>query len=283
MDGFWAAVSTDKKVLLPQFLPCIKSSIRLPLPPIFFSYGFLNQPIAGLSNYNILVISVAPVIAAKTGKDMEAIVDMWMKRAKVVFQRAATETFRVKLGLRSDQENADNLWKELEPLLRGSRVDWTLFWRQLTYVVRDFSDLGSQDFEGMMKLLEGSAAASGSGELPNWSPFYEPMSDALRKMWLEWIEQWRALLVSTAVKENTGRDATNYYERMRLANPKYVLREWMLVDAYKAAAKGNYSIMSDLHELIKEPYAEGSAEESKKYYRRPPEKVQFAGGSAFMS
>ena len=107
-------------------------------------YGFLNQPIAGLANYNTLVMSVAPVIATKTGQDEEAIVSLWMKRAKLVFQQAFHDALTAKLGLSSsDQEVGKKLWDELEPLLKGSRVDWTLFWRQLTYVTRDFPDLES--------------------------------------------------------------------------------------------------------------------------------------------
>ncbi len=77
-------------------------------------------------------------------------------------------------------------------------------------------------------------------------------------------------------------------ERMRLSNPKYTLREWMLVDAYTKADGGkfiaaDYSLVHELYNLAKDPYGEGSAESHEKYYRRAPDESLRAGGTAFMS
>lgn len=245
-------------------------------------YGFLNQPIAGLANYNVLVMSIAPVIAANisTGQTEEAIVDVWMKRAKTIYQQATAETFRVKCGLDKDNEVGDKLWEELEPLLRGSRVDWTLFWRQLTYVMREYSDLDSKDYSDMLTLVEAADDSNESDDWPRFSPFYEKYSDTLRLMWVEWIQMWREALKASAGAGETG---LYLFERMKLVNPKFVLREWMLVDGYKAAAKGNYAVAKGLHELVQKPYEEGTEEQSKKYYRRTPDKLQMSGGTAFMS
>ena len=41
-------------------------------------------------------------------------------------------------------------------------------------------------------------------------------------------------------------------------NPKYVPREWMLVEAYEAANKGDFTRVHDLHQLLQDPYAEGT-------------------------
>ena len=246
-------------------------------------YGFLNQPIAGLANYNVLAVSIAPVISAKTGQEEESIVDFCMTKAKVIFQHAAAEAYRIKMGLTKDNAIGDHLWKELEPLLRGSRVDWTLFWRQLTYVMRDYPDLTSTDYSGMMKVLEGANDSNEAGEWPRYSPFYEKYSDQLRLMWVDWIKMWRQALVQESKSAGAGHTGTVVYDRMRGENPKFVLREWMLADAYKAAAKGNYALIHSLHELSQHPYEEGTDEETKKYYRRTPEKVQMCGGIHFMS
>ena len=242
-------------------------------------YGFLNQPVAGLANYSILVMSVAPIISGHTGKHMEEIVETWMRRAKDVFQQKANETFRVKLGFKKDNDAVDHLWKEVEPLLRGSRVDWTLFWRQLTYVAQEFPDANSKDYEVMMNVLEACEGTGKDRVLSDWSPFYEKMSDELRRMWITWIKMWRDAVKAHA--ESTG--GNPYYDRMRIENPKFVLREWMLVDAYKAAAKGNYSLIEELHKLIQKPYDEGSAEQSAKFYKRATEKAATSGGCGFMS
>jgi uncharacterized protein YdiU (UPF0061 family) len=71
---------------------------------------------------------------------------------------------------------------------------------------------------------------------------------------------------------------------MRLANPKYTLREWMLVEAYsKADPAGDYSDVHELFGLIKDPYGEGSVDDHEKYYCRAPDESLRAGGTAFMS
>ena len=78
-------------------------------------------------------------------------------------------------------------------------------------------------------------------------------------------------------------DKDTVAERMRLANPKYVLREYMLVTAYSKAAAGDMSELENLYELVQHPYDEGAEEESSDYYRRAPDEVLLEAGTAFMS
>jgi hypothetical protein len=49
---------------------------------------------------------------------------------------------------------------------------------------------------------------------------------------------------------------------------QYVAREWMLVDAYVAAAKGDFSKVHQLHALLQQPYAEQTADDEAAFYRR---------------
>ena len=69
---------------------------------------------------------------------------------------------------------------------------------------------------------------------------------------------------------------------MRLASPKYVPREWMLVHAYTAAEKGEYSPLHELHDLLRRPYDE-QPEMAGRYYRRAPPGSEQQGGVGFMS
>ena len=58
---------------------------------------------------------------------------------------------------------------------------------------------------------------------------------------------------------------------MRAENPKYILREWMLVEAYTAAKeRGDFTLTHELFDLTAAPYAEGSDAMAAKYYRRAP-------------
>lgn len=206
-------------------------------------FGFMNQPNAGYANYHVLVSSVVPVIAAAKGEeDPDKVGQPFMERAQKIFAQKVDETFRLKLGFKKDADVADEVYRSLEPLLRSSRVDWTLFWRQLTYVAEDFPDLQSTDYEGMMSKLEDNELDDDS--LSN--PFYEALKPELRRQWVAWIEHWREALRAANSGDVTSND--EIHRRMRSTNPKYVLREWMLVDAYSAAGAGDETI---LHELYK--------------------------------
>jgi serine/tyrosine/threonine adenylyltransferase len=235
-------------------------------------FGFLNQPSAGLVNYQVLVESVVPVIVSARGKvvNPEKLVEDFMIKAKVIFERKVDGLFNIKMGLPEDSDAGEDLWDALQPLMRETRTDWTLFWRQLTYVMRDFPDLTSSDYEDMMELLEGEDVSASS-------PFYEPLTAEKRREFIAWIKDWREALKDSKLSSD------EISERMRMANPKFVLREWMLVDAYSKAANGDDSLLKELFELVKHPYEEGTPEETASYYRRAPESSHVRGGTAFMS
>ena len=241
-------------------------------------FGFLNQPSAGFANYQVLVESVAPVIAVarRTAgvtdtEMMDKLLASFMTKAQVIFNQKLEGVFNLKLGLPEDADAGEDLWGSLQDLLATTRTDWTLFWRQLTYVMRDIQDLDSTEYESMLKLIEGGDSVSNS------SPFYEPLTPQQRKDWVDWIKEWRETL------KITKRPSDEICKQMKINNPKFVLREWILVDAYSAAATGDFSLVEELHELCKSPYDEGTPDQIKKFYRRQPESTIAKGGTAFMS
>ena len=235
-------------------------------------FGFMNQPSAAYANYVVLVESVALILAAAAGDDSpDKVVGHYASMAQPIFQEALDQVFRQKLGFDAGYEPADAVWESLEPLLRKSRVDWTLFWRELSYVARDFS-MDSTEFGAMLdSLYKDEEAREGS------SPFYEALSVEGRQEWLAWIQEWRKTLSAA------GESSQDVFARMRLQNPKFVLREWMLVEAYQAAEKGEQAELYYLYNLIQRPYEEGTESETLQYYRRAPEEALRTGGTAFMS
>jgi len=234
-------------------------------------FGFLNQPSAGFVNYQVLVESVVPVIAASRRTDSDALVEDFMTQAQSVFEDEINSVFRLKLGLPRDADAGDELWNKLKDLFPKSRTDWTLFWRQLTYTMKEYSDLESEDYDGMMQILEGNPDSTSA-------PFYEPLSAEVRREWIAWLKDWREV-----VKASRPSSGMAVFEIMKEANPKYVLREWMLVDAYSTADDGDTTILNELYDLIQRPYEEGSQEEVAAYYRRAPDSAMARGGTAFMS
>ena len=71
---------------------------------------------------------------------------------------------------------------------------------------------------------------------------------------------------------------------MKLVNPKYIPREWMLKEAYTKADQGDYSIIIELHQLFLKPYDEQPHFQDKYYMRAPNEIYEGKGaGILFMS
>ena len=109
--------------------------------------------------------------------------------------------------------------------------------------------------------------------------FYESPSDELKQEWQAWLRKWASAVTS----EEQGADADQQVmSRLRAVNPKYVPREWMLVEAYTKAAEGDYSVVQELYELFKHPYDEQPTYEQR-YYSRGPEDVVGKGGVAYMT
>jgi serine/tyrosine/threonine adenylyltransferase len=238
-------------------------------------FGFMNQVSAAYANYQVLVESVVPVIANKRGESPEMVQDEFMEPAATLFRDSVSQVFRKKLGFPEDFEPADMIWKNLEVLMRNARVDWTLLFRELSYLVRDNTEItdatSNVDLDSLLSEWIGDDA-----ERDGSSFLYEDLSDEQRSEWKSWLGQWREALAGTESHHKI-------VEQMLSLNPKYVLREWMLVKAYQGAAKNEEAELLSLYDLIQRPYEEGSADETAKYYRRAPEAALLAGGTAFMS
>jgi uncharacterized protein YdiU (UPF0061 family) len=252
-------------------------------------FGFMNQPNAGYANFAVLVESLMPIIEVNGG-DVDEIRNDMLTKAQSVFSNAVDKAMRAKMGLIGDHlpDAMDELWGEMEPLLRLARGDWNLFWRQLTYVATKYSpatgnfDDVAPDYNDMVNMLLGEGVTY---------PFYDPLTDENRDSIRGWIEKWHVTMVACyqcAISQSTS-DITPPEEIMRLSNPKYTLREWMLVDAYtkadsgKSGGAGDYSGVHELFRLCLDPYSEGTAEDHEKYYRRAPDESLRKGGTAFMS
>lgn len=276
-------------------------------------FGFMNQPSAGYANFAMLVSSVMPIIEAYSSSAEEAnkYQDEILETAQSMFEDKLMEGFRSKLGFHPQDESGDVCWEELEMLLRENKVDWTVFWRQLTQVVKEFPVTVNEGEDGtrIVSTAYGDMfeALNANDEVKEGSsPFYEPLDIEGTKKMVDWIQAWREILVETNKEWGPSRTLSeddakvlDPYERMRTSNPKYVLREWVLVEAYSKASPssirnplfptsikskdGDESMIHELFELIQNPYDEGTEEQDEKYYRRAPNAALNAGGTAFMS
>lgn len=225
-------------------------------------YAFLNQPGAASMNFYILLTSVSVLL----GNEAEPQLKQLMQSAQQKIKAAADDVFRLKLGfVQPGSEVAAKLWEDLEPLMRKSDIDYTIFWRQLGVVVTQPQD--SDESTLLAPLAEA---------------FYQSPSPELLAEWASWLQQWLTKVNADEQASGDGGGPMAISTRLCATNPKYVPREWMLAAAYEEAERGNYSLVHELHALFSRPYDEQSELEAK-YYRRAPNEALTKGGIAYFS
>ena len=136
------------------------------------------------------------------------------------------------------------LFNELATLMMQTSVDYTIFFRELSLMPDDIGPLKKS--------------------------FYTNVNEEMDERWVEWFEKWKLLV-------------THSSEQMKLVNPKYTLREWLLVPAYQQAITGNYELLRELQEVMTQPYAEQSKDVEEKYYRLKPSELFNVAGVSHVS
>ena len=129
------------------------------------------------------------------------------------------------------EEFDEEIVNELIGLFHRAETDMTLFFRQLAKLVEPDVD-----------------------EIQDC--FYELSSVPVS----EW-EDWLARYLSVAQPDRLL--------KMNRVNPKYVLRNWMAQLAIDQAEEGDFSLVSELHELLKRPYDEQPDMQDDWYQKRP--------------
>jgi len=209
-------------------------------------FSFLNQPQAAERNFRMFCKALEPLLASHE-KELQELNEIRDGFARVM-QAEMMHMWASKLGL----ERFDaNLFNELVMLMIETSVDYTIFFRELSSLPDDISPL-TKSFYG--------------------DSIY---NKKILKSWSEWFDKYKALINVT-----TPEARAKLSQMMKQVNPKYTLREWFLVPAYKAAQSGDYTLIKELQDVMTNPYAEQSQEIEEKYYReKPSELFEIAGVS----
>ena len=210
---------------------------------------------------------------------------------ELLASNAVNDIYRQKLGLSEWTPAAASVFARLDKVMVRDKVDYTLFWRLLALVPET--------------LLAHAGGAEGWTDaalqavlLSIGDMFYTPLSGSAAGDWCAILRDWLSLLrVSLDAKVSSSSssssslsssseglvvEALRVSSEMRLASPKYVLREWMLVYAYKALERGDVGPMVELHKLLRKPYDE-QPDMVSKYFRRTPSEAQGKAGTAYMT
>ncbi|MDD3477065.1 MAG: protein adenylyltransferase SelO family protein [Sulfurimonas sp.] len=212
-------------------------------------FSFLNQPQAAQRNFNMFCIALKPLLESHESelRELEAIKDEF----STVMQSKIEQMWASKLGLETFNVT---LFNELVKLMIETHIDYTIFFRELSSVPDDISAL-TKSFYGDSK-----------------------HDETILESWSEWLEMWKSL--TNATTEESRKELSL---EMKRVNPKYTLREWFLVPAYKEAQRGDFTLIKELQEIMSDPYAEHSSEIEEKYYRKKPSELFDIAGISHIS
>ncbi|WCP65895.1 protein adenylyltransferase SelO family protein [Vibrio tubiashii] len=210
-------------------------------------FAFLNQSQAAEKNFETFCGALKPLLQSEPDalEKLEQIVEGFSS----VMQAKASQMWASKLGL--ETLNSD-LFNQLLALMIKSHVDYTIFFRELSKIPTEVSDLSAC--------------------------FYAQLSEELELAWNQWLKSWRELLSSAG--EKSLEDVSC---QMKKVNPKYTWREWLIVPAYEQAQKGEFSLIQELQSILANPYDEQSEEVEAKYYQLRPMEYFAAGGVSHYS
>lgn len=157
-----------------------------------------------------------------------------LQRYQPVLEAEYMRLVRLKLGLQTAQDSDEVLASQLLGLLQQFAVDYTIFFRRLC----DFSQAGN--------------------------------NDALRDLFVdrEAFDAWSAQYAARLLQENSIDAARSL--RMKQANPKFILRNYLAQQAIDLAQRtGDFSEVENLLQVLQDPFAEHPAFEH--YAAFPPD------------
>jgi uncharacterized protein YdiU (UPF0061 family) len=203
-------------------------------------YAYGRQPNVAYWNLYCLGQALSPLI---DDQDMTLQV---LEGYKSLFPRAMGDAMRSKLGLvgdwatESDREADWTLVEDLMQLMAAEKVDFTLFWRQLSQAVVQQSTATSLTDSG-------------------WSLITDLVLDRPRLL------AWLARYTARAGQHNFAAMG----RRMLKTNPKFVLRNHLAEVAIRQAQTGDFSEIDVLYNLLKSPFDEHPGFEA--YADLPPD------------
>ncbi|OCL86488.1 protein adenylyltransferase SelO family protein [Arcobacter porcinus] len=210
-------------------------------------FSFLNQPRAAEKNFRSFCSSLKPLINSNKEylEKLENIENGFLN----IMQDKIENMWASKLGLESFDFK---LFEELVNLMIETKVDYTIFFRELSNIPKEVLDLEKS--------------------------FYDKLDENLKNRWQKWFESWK-----TKINIEDEESKENLIKNMKAINPKYVLREWHLVWAYKEAQKENYESLKELEKIMIKPYEEQSKDIEEKYYSKKPKEYFGIAGVSHVS
>ncbi len=215
-------------------------------------YRYGNQPAIVLWNVAQLGSALVPLVGEP--QPFQEILDGFRDKYVTKYQAM----MRSKIGLATAQAQDEDLISELDELLQAAETDMTIFFRQLAHVSVSTADV-AQAF-GVIK-----------------DAFYDldSLPEDLSDRWHRWFGRYLDRLSKEALTDSERKAAMN------AVNPKYVLRNYMAQLAIDKADAGDYALIDELHQLLRQPYAEQPEQEQ--WFAKRPEWARHKVGCSMLS
>jgi serine/tyrosine/threonine adenylyltransferase len=168
-----------------------------------------------------------------------------------VFWKAYYEMMGKKLGLDETVQQDVQLITKLEQLLAGTKPDYTIFFQLLAQLPQSLDDL-----DAVVQHFDAAWYQQPSGK----------SAEALQSFLKKYAERL----------EHNSSGAQQKAETMRLANPRFILRNYLLHRAIEEMESGSDTLFRQLEAAIKDPY---STQHDQFFARRPDWATQKAGCS----
>jgi serine/tyrosine/threonine adenylyltransferase len=214
-------------------------------------YRFGYQPQIAFWNLGQLANAIYPLI--KKAEPLQQAMDNYTH----TFELGWEEMMASKLGFKLfDTTTDEEIIAELLTLLQQVETDMTIFFRELA----NFT-VGNRDNENF-----------------NFSNAYyvpEQINQDYRDRFNNWLAKYSQRLQKDAISDIERRKIMN------LVNPKYVLRNYMAQLAIDKAEQGDFSLVTELLELLRYPYQEQPDRE--KYAQRRPDWARQRPGCSMLS
>ena len=218
-------------------------------------YIFGNQPQVAGWNLAQLARAIYPVV--EDAETLGAILKTYASRYEAGYRRMMAS----KLGFAEfDAETDLDLFSGLLKLFSRFETDMTLFFRLLAQV--DPHALPSLQWQALRPSQYKEAT--------------EPAS-----AWSAWLSAWSARIIKDEAGAPVESRKGSRLARMNATNPKYVLRNYMAQMAIDRAHEGDFALIHELLNVLRNPYDEQPTYE--RYFAKRPDWARNKPGSSMLS
>ena len=215
-------------------------------------YRYGNQP--NMALWNLMQLANALYLLVEDVPALESILKSFQKKYPLKY----FSMMGTKIGIVTQGEEDIKLIQELEQVLQLTETDMTIFFRLLSHI-----DASEMDEVVAMKVVGQS--------------FYKASDIAgdILISWQEWMGKYLERL------HESDANTVDRKTKMNSVNPKYVLRNYMAQLAIDKADQGDYTLIDELYQLLKDPYDEQI--ENEQWFAKRPEWARHKVGCSMLS